>query len=508
MIPLSFAQRRLWFIDRFEGPSATYNVPFVLRMTGDLDVPALRSALRDVVGRHESLRTLIVEDQGVPAQHVLPADEAALEMPLTEVGPDGLDAAVAEAASAVFDLAAEIPVRAALFRSGEREHVLVLLIHHIASDGESMAPLARDLAAAYGARLRGEAPDWPELPVQYVDYTMWQREVLGEEDDPESVLAGQVRYWREELAGVPQPLPLPADRPRPPAASHRGDMVDFPLGPDLLSRIEALARRHEVTAPMVLQAALAVTLQQLGAGQDIPIGSTIAGRTDDDLTDLVGFFVNTWVLRADLSGSPTFEELLERVKGKALAAYDNQDAPFERLVEVLNPERSTAYHPLFQVMFTWENDAWIDLDLPGLEKARFEVLSTPTAKFDLEFNYFSDPTGPGMLCYLEFATDLFDRSTARAIADRYVRVIRDVVDNPARPVALANVLEPAERELVVRGFNDTAVAVPSVSVAGLVERQAGLTPDAVAVVCGGESLTYAELDARAGRLARLLRERG
>ncbi|MEW2571441.1 condensation domain-containing protein, partial [Streptomyces sp. NPDC047070] len=509
MIPLSFAQRRLWFIDRFEGPSATYNVPFVMRLSGELDVVALESAVRDVVTRHESLRTLVVEDaQGVAFQQVVPVAEATVDLPVTEVAPDRLDDTLAELAAAhLFDLSAEIPLRARLLRVGAHEHVLLLLVHHIAADGESMGPLARDLGAAYSARARGAAPGWADLPVQYVDYTMWQREVLGDESDAQSVLSGQVAHWRDELAGVPQPVRLPADRPRPPVASHRGSMVEFAVDGGLLGRVESLARDRDVTVPMVMQAALAVALQQFGAGEDIPIGSTIAGRTDDELVDLVGFFVNTWVLRADLSGRPSFVDVLERVQAKALAAYDNQDAPFERLVEMLNPERSTAYHPLFQVMFTWENDAWIDVDMPGLA-ARFEVLSTPTAKFDLEFNYFSDPAKPGLLCYLEYATDLFDAATAQRIADGYVRVIRALVEDPARPVAAVQTLDDAQRELVLRGFNDTDEPTPRVSVPELVARRVAEDPDAVAVECDGTTLTYRELDDRSDALASVLAAHG
>ncbi|MFD3522131.1 amino acid adenylation domain-containing protein [Streptomyces sp. NPDC058653] len=504
MIPLSFAQRRLWFIDKFEGPSATYNVPFLVRLTGELNAEALTAAVRDVVTRHESLRTLIVENaEGVPAQQVLPAERVRLVIPLVEVDPRELDEAVSEAANYAITLSEEIPVRATLFRTGAQDHQLLLLIHHIASDGESLAPLARDLAAAYTARVRGGEPDWPELPVQYVDYTLWQRELLGDESDPESVLSTQLGYWRDELSGVPQPMGLSTDRPRPPVSSHNGDGVGLTLDEELLGKVEKLAKRADVTTPMVLQAALAVLLQQLGAGEDIAIGSTIAGRTDDELADLVGFFVNTWVLRADLSGTPSFEQLLDRVRHKALAAYDNQDAPFERLVEILNPERSTAYHPLFQVMFTWATRGWIEFDLPGV-KAHFGPLPTPTAKFDMEFNFFNDPDDPGLLIFLEYATDLFDRSTAEAVMARFVRLIEELVTEPSREVALLDVLEADERELVLRTFNDTAAATPELGIPGLLERQVAATPDATALVHGDEELSYAELDARAERLAREL----
>ncbi|MGA4844339.1 condensation domain-containing protein [Streptomyces sp. G45] len=509
MIPLSFAQRRLWFIDKFEGPSATYNVPFLVRLTGDLDVTALTAAVRDVVTRHETLRTLIVENtEGVPGQHVLPADDVHLDVSLIEVTEKDADRAVRAAASRAFTLAEEIPLHATLFRTAPREHQLLLLVHHIASDGESIGPLSRDLAAAYTARATGRAPDWPDLDVQYVDFTVWQREVLGTEDDPDSVLSTQLGYWRTELAGVPQPLRLAADRPRPPVASHRGDGVALTLDEALLTRAEALARHAEVSVPMLFQAAVALLLQQLGAGDDIALGSTIAGRPDDELADLVGFFVNTWVLRTDLSGTPTFEQVLAQVRQKALMSYDNQDAPFELLVESLNPERSTAYHPLFQTMFTWQTRGWTAFELPGGLAAEFGPLPTSTAKFDLEFNFFNDPDTPGLLVFLEYATDLFDRSTAEAMTARFERLVRQLVGAPSRPAALADVLDADERDLVVRARNDTAAPVPDLTVAELVERCAAATPDATAVVCDDVELTYAELDARAGRLARELADRG
>ncbi|MDQ1039010.1 amino acid adenylation domain-containing protein/non-ribosomal peptide synthase protein (TIGR01720 family) [Streptomyces sp. V3I8] len=509
MIPLSFAQRRLWFIDKFEGPSATYNVPFLVQLTGELNTAALTAAVRDVVARHESLRTLIVENaEGIPAQQVVPVEEALLDIPLVEIGPEEVDEAVRRAAGRTITLSVEIPVRATLFRTGAQEHQLLLLIHHIASDGESILPLARDLDAAYTARVKGEAPGWPELPVQYTDYTLWQRELLGDDRDPGSVLATQLDYWRDELSGVPQPLRLSTDRPRPPVVSHRGDVVEGGVGEDVLDKVEKLARRTGVSAPMVFQAALSVLLQQLGAGQDVAIGSTIAGRRDADLADLVGFFVNTWVLRTDLSGAPSFEQVLEQVQHKALAAYDNQDAPFERLVEMLNPERSTAYHPLFQVMFTWSTGARLDFGLPGGLQARIAPLWTSMAKFDLEFSFFNEPGEPGLAIYLEYATDLFDRSTAEAVLDRLVRLVEQLIDAPTRAVALSDVLMPGERELVVHTFNDTDAETPDLSIIGLIDRQIASAPDATALVHDDVTLSYAELDARVRRLAAELTGRG
>ena len=355
MIPLSFAQRRLWFVDRFEGPSPTYNGAFALRLTGELSVGALESALRDVVDRHEVLRTVIVEDDdGVPHQQVLPSGEKPFGLPVVEVAEEERAATVDEVATETFDLAADVPVRARLVRTGPREHTLVLVVHHIALDGESLGPLLRDLTTAYSARTEGRAPEWEPLPVQYADYTLWQQDVLGDESDPNSLAAGQLAYWREALADLAQPLALPTDRPRPRAMSPRGDLVRFPIDPDLLRAVEKLAAEQDTTVSMVMQSALAVLLHHLGCGDDVPLGAPIAGRTDEELRDLVGFFVNTWVLRVDLSGNPTFLQLLQRVRDRALAAYDNQDMPFERLVELLNPDRSTAYHPFFQVMLAWQ----------------------------------------------------------------------------------------------------------------------------------------------------------
>ncbi|WP_246114156.1 non-ribosomal peptide synthetase, partial [Streptomyces montanus] len=510
-VPLSFAQRRLWFVDRFEGPSATYNHSFVLRLTGTLDATALRAALRDVVARHESLRTLVVEDaDGHPYQQVLPVSEVVLDTPLTEVTPQTVDEELARVIGRPFDLAKEIPTRTALLRLDAGEHLLPLVIHHIAVDGESIAPLARDLGTAYAARLDGAAPDWPELPVQYADYTLWQRELLGDESDPESLLAAQAAYWRRELSGAPQPLQLPADRPRPPAPSHRGDAVEFGLAPHVAAEVDRLARAHGATAAMVLQSALAVLLGRLGGGDDITMGSPIANRTDAELADLVGFFVNTWVLRADLSGNPSFEEVLGRVRDKALSAYDNQEAPFERLVELLNPERSTAYHPLFQVMFAWQNITREDFEMRGL-RVSWEPSFTQTAKFDLFFN-MGDIPGQGVIGYLEYATDLFDRDTVENLATRFAQVVEQLVTAPERRIGVVDVLLPGEHEhLAALSGPDRRAPdrqAPDVTVPGLFERQAAAAPEALAVVGGEVSLTYRELDDRANRLAHGLAERG
>ncbi|MYR86554.1 amino acid adenylation domain-containing protein, partial [Streptomyces sp. SID685] len=506
-IPLSYAQRRMWFIDRFEGPSATYNLPLAVRLHGALDVSALGSAIVDVITRHESLRTLITEDDtGTAYQNVLPAEQVMPDIPVLTVTADAVPPLIAELAAHEFDLYTELPIRVRLLRLAPDEHVLVLVLHHIAADGASAAPLTRDLSTAYAARSGGQAPQWAQLPVQYADYTLWHARLLGDEDDPDGLLAEQTGYWRTELADVPVPIHLPTDRPRPPVASHRGDRVDFSIDPELMSAVDALALSNGATAAMVLQTALAVLLHQLGAGEDITIGSPIAGRTDEVAADLVGFFVNTWVLRVGLSGNPAFSGLLQQVRGKALAAYDNQDAPFERLVELLNPDRSTAYHPLFQIMFAWQNTAPVELDLPGLRMTA-EQIPPLTAKFDLLVNLAPDAAG-GASGAIEYATDLNDRESVERFGERFLRVLRRITADPETRIATVDVLHDSERDRLLRAVNDTSAPLPEATVTDLFERQAAATPTTTALVCGDTELTYQQLRTRAVGLAGALTRSG
>nr|WSY54834.1 amino acid adenylation domain-containing protein [Streptomyces sp. NBC_00886] len=502
-LPLSFAQSRLWFLYRFEGPSVTYNMPVALRLRGALDVEALTAAIRDVVARHESLRTVIGEDeQGVAFQRILPPDEFSIEVATRTVDPEQVADAIAEAVAYEFTLESEIPIRVSLLACGPDEHVLVLLMHHIASDGASIAPLARDLSLAHEARAGGSAPMWEPLPAQYADYTLWQRDLLGDVSDPDSLAARQLAYWGRELAGAPQPLTLPTDRPRPARPSYRGDTVEFRITPELTTSVEELARRHGATPPIVLQAALAVLLSRLGAGDDVTMGSPIANRTDEDLNDLIGFFANNWVLRVDLSGDRSFGQVVDQVRNKALAAYDNQDIPFERLVELLNPERSTSYHPLFQAAFVWNKDV-----LPSTASSDLQVSVEPlpneTAKFDLTVRLVEDEAsdGAGLHGSVEYATDLFDRDSAARLAARFVRALEQAVTTPEMPVRSVDVLMSDERSSVLSVWNDTAVEVSEALLPAVFEARAVESLDAVAVVDGERCLTYGELDARANALA-------
>ncbi|SCD46630.1 amino acid adenylation domain-containing protein [Streptomyces sp. BpilaLS-43] len=510
--PLSPAQRRLWFLNELDPGTAAYHISFAVRLRGALDHRALRLALGDVLARHESLRTLIKESDGEPYQAVPASGDARVTLPLTPVDDASLDAALRDSAALPFDLAREVPLRAALFRTADDRHTLLVTVHHIAADGWSMGPLAQDLAGAYAARTAGRTPSWTPLPVQYADYTLWQKDLLGSTEDPASLATGQLAYWQAALAGAPEETPLPRDRPRPTASSGRGGIVALPLTEETTADLARLARSSATSTFMVLHSALAALLHRIGGGADVVVGTPVAGRTDEALDPLVGFFVNTLALRTEVRAEEPFDGLLARVRETDLAAYAHQELPFERLVEAVRPTRSPARHPLFQVMLGLNNHRPPQLDLPGLH-ARVEGVDTGSAKFDLSFSFTERPGPRGgeaaLEGTLEFSRDLFDTGTAERIAEWFGRLVAHAVREPGTRVSDLPLIGAEERgRLLALGDGGGLGPEP----AGVLERFARTVAAArsgdIAVTAPDGSVSFAELDERSDRIAALLEDAG
>ncbi|WP_210771331.1 non-ribosomal peptide synthetase [Streptomyces albidus (ex Kaewkla and Franco 2022)] len=509
-VPLSHAQRRLWFQQSLTGPDATYNVPLVLRMTGVLDHDALRAAVEDVTRRHESLRTVVRERDGDPEQIVLAPEAAHVWQPQVTTEPDRLDDALGAAARHAFRLENEPPLRAQLFTCGTGEHALLLLLHHIACDAASLSPLLTDLATAYSARREGGAPRWEPLPVQYADYTLWQRTLLGSGTEPSGLRTRGLEHWRHALAGLPQRIPLPADRVPTQEdgedGDSAGDSVAFSVPAEVHARLAELAASEQASLFMVVHAGLAALLTRLGAGTDIPVGSAVEGRTDAGLDGLVGFFVNTVVLRTDTSQSPTFRELLGRVRESDLVALAHQDVPFDLVVEALNPERSAAGQPLFQVMLTLTQAPPQHVDLPGLTTT-VSAVRPSAAKFDLCLSVY-EHRGPEGACLglegqLEYRSALFDRRTAKAFGERLERLLEEASAEPDAATHGFDIVSGVERRRLLEEWG-TGRPLPAGAHRTVPQRfaaQVRATPDAVAIRAPGLTLTYAELDERSQRLA-------
>lgn len=510
-LPLSYAQERLWFLHRLEGPSATYNISLPLRLQGELNVPAMEMAWNDVVARHESLRTVFPEHDGNPFQKILSLPATPAVLTVEEVSESELQHRLATAAGVAIDLTHEIPLRVWLFRMSAQHHVMLMVLHHIAGDGWSLGPLARDLSQAYTARNRGVAPRFSALAVQYADYSLWQREVLGDPGDTQSLQGKQLAFWRTALAGLPEEISLPADRSRPAFPSYRGGVVPVQMEPALHRNLLELARVHGASLFMVLQAGLAALLSRLGAGDDIPIGTAVAGRGERALEEMAGLFVNTLVLRTDVAGNPTFSNLVKRVKSFDLEAYGNQDLPFERLVENLQPVRVLARQPLFQVMLVLQNAPAPELTLPGLHVS-LASLAGSVAKFDLTLTVLEqvgqEGQANGLLGGLEYNADLFERRTAESIVLRLVRLLEDAVARPEAPLHQLQILEPAESRLILEEFQSSSQPVLNNPLPELFEKQVEVSANLPALRFRDESLTYSELNQRANRLAHHLIEIG
>jgi amino acid adenylation domain-containing protein len=505
-LSLSFAQQRLWFLDRFEPGSPFYNIPAAARLTGELDVVALYRSLVEIVRRHETLRTTFHEVEGQPVQVIAPDLPVALsaldlsDLPTVERGAEVLRLARAEA-QRPFDLSHGPLLRITLMKLAPGEHVVLLVMHHIVSDGWSMGVFYRELAALYQGFTTGKSAPLPALPVQYADYAEWQRDRL-----PGETLEKQLAYWKERLAGAPAALELPTDRPRPPVQTVRGATEPLLISKDLLARVKALCQSTGSTPFMVLLAAFQAVLSRYSGQEDFCIGTPIAGRTRPELEGLIGFFVNTLVLRTDLSGDPTFRELLARVRETALGAYAHQDLPFEMLVEALQPQRDLSRTPLFQVMFALQNTPLPSVDLPGLRFSPIEA-DSGTAKFDLSL--FLAETEQGLAGNLEYNTDLFEAATVRRLLGHFQHLLDAAITDPAQRLSELPLLTQTERLQILGEWNATQTRCPKAqTVHRLFEFQAEQTPYAVALVFEGEDLTYRELNAKANRLAHSLRDLG
>ncbi len=503
--PLSFAQQRLWFLEQLE-PDGPYKVPAAFRLRGPLQVAALERSVNEIISRHEVLRTTLAEIEGRPVQIVAP--RLTLSIPVEDLSrlpeverAERVKRTAARLREQPFDFALGPLVGAALVRLAEEEYHFWFLMHHIVSDGWSIGVLLKELSAAYEAFAAGQRPELPKLPIQYADFAVWQRAWLQGE-----TLGRQMKYWKERLGRKVPTLELPTDRPRPPVQSYRGASLTHLIDLGLTGRLKALARQESVTLYMFLLAVFKTLLGRYTRQDDIVVGTPVANRNRTELEPLVGFFVNTLVLRTDLSGDPTFRELLGRVRDVTLGAFAHQDVPFEKLVEELQPERDTSRTPLFQVMFSLQN-----APLPPLRMGDIEISllddETEVSPFDLSFDVTEREDG--LLCTLEYNTDLFNGATVRRMLKHFAVLLDAAVTDPSANLGALPLLTNEERRQLLFEWNETRRDFPrDRCVHELFEEQAARAPEALALVCDGERLTYAELNARANRLARHLRACG
>jgi amino acid adenylation domain-containing protein len=506
LMPASFAQQRLWFLDQFEGSDALYNVPVATRLRGPLDVAALERALDALVARHEPLRTAFKLLDGVPHQEIKPHRQFSLPVTDLSDSPDaerrGLEI-VSEHAREPFDLSAGELFRARLVKLDEELHMLSLTLHHIVTDAWSMGVLHRELGQLYGGFAQGTEVELPELPIQYADYAVWQQQWM-----ESGGLDEQLDYWRTQLAGAPALLELPTDHTRPARQSFRGATVRTMLAPALLERLNALGEREGATLFMTMLATLATLLSRYSGQEDVVIASPVANRSRIELESVIGLLVNTLALRVDASGDRPFEEVLRSARETALGAFSNQDLPFEKLVEELNPERHLSHAPVAQVLFVMQNAVDRPVTFSGLEQERI-LTERGTAKFDLSF--FAAETADGLRLSLEYCTDLLEEQSALRMLEHFRVLLEAAVSDPTRPVGELELLSEPERELILGAWSEAAESQPTDAlrpVHELVAEQARRTPHASAVLFGGEDLSYAELECRSNQLARCLRRFG
>ncbi|MEU4345781.1 amino acid adenylation domain-containing protein, partial [Nocardia sp. NPDC023852] len=516
LVPLSLAQQRMWVLNQFDPVSPAYNIPLAIRLSGALDVSALRYAMADVLERHESLRTRypVSGPGGLPFQEILSVAEA-LPGGLEVVATDDPMGRVSELMLTGFDVTEQVPVRALLVESGPEEHLLAVVAHHIAADGASMGPLARDLMTAYLARIGGNSPRWSPLEVQYGDFAIWQRSVIGTDDEENSIAARQLAYWRHQLEGLSGELELPLDRPRPAVATMRGANTGLAVSPEVHQALATLAREYNATLFMVVHAALAVLLARLSGDSDVAIGTPIAGRGERAIDDLVGMFVNTLTLRTAVERSASFAALVDQVRETDLTAFANADIPFERVVEVVAPGRATTQSPLFGVVLSFQNTEQPALELPGLTVAALDA-GLVSAKFDLQVNVHPRHGEDGSFGELDtvftYAVDLFDETTVQSFGRRLERILTKVAADPHVLVGDIDILDHTEREQMAAAAESVA-AEPLVATAGTALTQVLAVaveddPEGPAVVSGENALSYQDLDARSSRLARVLIARG
>ncbi len=505
-LPLSFAQQRLWFLDQLAPANLFYNIPMAVRLTGRLDVEALERSLNEILRRHEVLRTTFRAEGGRPVQIIAP--ELSLTLSVEDLSrlPEAEREAEArrwmqEETRRPFDLARGPLLRAKLLKLGEEEHVAVLTMHHIISDGWSMEVLIREVAILYEAFSQGRPSPLPELSIQYADFACWQRGWLQGE-----VLERQLAYWKEQLKDRPLMLDLPTDRPRPAVQSWRGATEKFALPLELSRKLRTLSREEGATLFMTLLAAFQTLLYRYTGQEDISVGTAIANRNRAEIEGLIGFFVNTLVMRTNLSGEPSFREVLKRARKVALEAYAHQDLPFEILVEALQPERDLSHTPLFQTAFALQNAPMEALELPGLTLTPLDV-DTGTAKFDLMLVMAERPDG--LSGVVEYNTDLFDTATIRRMVGHFQTLLTGIVSDPEQPISHLPLLTEREQQQLLVDWNATALATPMDRCAHeLFEAQVARRPEAVAVTFEGQMLTYRELNRRANQLAHYLQKLG